>query len=58
MNGYSLIEQYVTKKIWYKKIFKFKLYWDKQQMINKYVVHYYFNKMYNVACFLMKMINQ
>ena len=25
-------------------------------MINKYVRHYYFNKMYNVACFLMKMI--
>ena len=38
--------------------FKFKLSWDKQQMINKYVGHYYFNKMYYVACFLMKMINQ
>ena len=25
-------------------------------MINKYVRHYYFNTMYNVACFLMKMI--
>ena len=38
--------------------FKFKLSWDKQQMINKYVGHYYLNKMYSVACFLMKMINQ
>ena len=24
----------------------------------KYVEHYYFNKMYNIVCFLMKMINQ
>ena len=27
-------------------------------MINKYVGHYYFNKMYNLACFLIKMIKQ
>ena len=57
MNSYSLIGQYVTR---FDEFFfiKFKLFWDKQQMINKYVAHYYFNKMYSVACFLMKMINQ
>ena len=58
MNSYSSTEQYVTRKIWWFFLFfKFKLSWDKQQMVNKYARRYYFNKMYSVACFLMKMIN-
>ena len=37
---------------------KFKLSWHKQQMMQENVERYYFNKMYNAVCFLMKMIDQ
>ena len=58
INSYSLIEQYVTRKIWW-FFFSYLGFLDiNSKWCKKCVVHYYFNKMYNAICFLMKMINQ
>ena len=56
INSYSLIE-YVTRRIWFfsSNLNLLDIY---SKRCKKYVVHYYFNKMYNAVCFLMKMINQ
>ena len=58
INSYSLIEQYVTRKIWWFFFSKLSFLDINSKWCKKYVIHYYFNKMYNAVCFLMKMINQ
>ena len=58
INSYSLIEQYVTRKIWWFFLLNLSFLDMNSKWCNKCVVHYYFNKMYNAVCFLMKMINQ
>ena len=60
INSYSLIEQYVTRMIWWFFFFFSNLsFLDiNSKWCKKCVIHYYFNKMYNAVCFLMKMINQ
>ena len=59
INSYSLIEQYVTRKIWwFFSLLNLSFLDTNSKWCNKCVVHYYFNKMYNAGCFLMKMINQ
>ena len=56
MNSYSLIEQYVTSKSWFFSSSNLSFLETNSKWCEKYVKQYYFNKMYNVACFLMKMI--
>ena len=55
----KLIEQDVTRKIWWFFPFSALSFLDiNSKWCKKYVVHYYFNKLYNAVCFLIKMINQ
>ena len=59
INSYSLIEQYVMRKVWW---FFPPSNWSfldiNSKWCKKCVVRYYFNKIYSAVCCLMKMINQ